>query len=63
MGMITAFKLLAELRRTFTRGKKRGSILFFFLIPRKRSYAPKQAKCPRRIEAEQVKNILFFSLF
>lgn len=47
MGMITAFKLLAELRRTFTRGKKRGSILFF-LIPRKRSYAPKQAKCPGR---------------
>lgn len=29
MGMITAFKVLAELRRTFSREKKkRGSILF-----------------------------------
>lgn len=31
MGTITAFKLLAELRKTFSRGKKKGQYLIFFV--------------------------------
>lgn len=62
MGMITAFKLLAELRRTFTRGKKRGSILFFLSHVRE-AMPPSRQNVLGGIEAEQVKNMLFFSLF
>lgn len=56
MGMITAFKLLAELRRSFSREKK-GGLHLIFLISHKRS---KQNVTERM--ATKLKNILF-SLF
>lgn len=65
MGMITAFKLPAELRRTFSRGKKKGGggdNILFSLSHIREAKLPANKMSSEESQQSKFKHTLFFSL-